>query len=275
MYRAHTCLVLLLVALAAACSQTPTGPSRVPGAATTGDAALKAPPQVPRSGVIPIAPRIDAIQLTALGVTRFVAFGDSITWGATSAWDQRVFFAADSGGYAERLQASLDFYHSPQRFTVINEGVPGELATQALTRFRSVLATRRPQAVLLLEGINDLANDISPSRTVAGLRQLLDAAAAANTPVIIATMYQTYEEVDPDGGARPNGAPYVPEFNAELRRMAVGRQNVSVIDLYNRMNSRNMVGTDGVHLTDAGFSAMASAFLFAIEQSYPVRGSFQ
>jgi lysophospholipase L1-like esterase len=269
MYVLRTCLALTLAALAAACTQQlPTGPSPVPMPTV----ANGEPSHSTSSDVAP--PRIGITPPGALGATRFVAFGDSITWGATSAYDGKVYMSAAGGGYAERLDGSLNFFHSPQRFTVINEGVPGELATQALSRFRSVLTTRRPQVVLLLEGINDLANDISPSRAVAGLRQLLDAAEAVKTPVVIATMFQTYEITDSHGGYRTNGAPYVPEFNAELRRMATGRQNVFVIDLYNRMNNRDMVGGDGVHLTDAGFDAMAAAFLFAIEQSFPVRGSF-
>ncbi|HXG90563.1 MAG TPA: SGNH/GDSL hydrolase family protein [Vicinamibacterales bacterium] len=208
-------------------------------------------------------------------MTRFVAFGDSITWGAESAFDPRFLFAAANGGYVERLQLALNTYHSPQRFTVVNQGEPGELATNALTRFRTMLTSRRPEAVLLLEGINDLNNDISPSRTAAGVRALLDAATSAGVPVIVATMFQTYEVVDPDGFRRPNAAPVVPAYNAEIRRIAAGRLNVHLLDLYPIMNDRRLVGTDGIHLNDDGFSVMASAFLTAIETAFPVRGSFQ
>ena len=92
-----------------------------------------------------------------------VAFGDSITWGAMSAFDASYVYAAASGGYVERLEANLNLLHPPQRFSVFNDGLPGELAISALTRFRTMLTTRRPEGVLLLEGINDLSNGISPS----------------------------------------------------------------------------------------------------------------
>ncbi len=211
----------------------------------------------------------------ALGVTRFVAFGDSITWGATSAWLEGFVFAAANGGYAERVQANLTIFHAPQQFTVFNEGLPGELAVNALTRFRSVLINRRPQAVMLLEGINDLANDISIPQVIGGLRQMLDAAATVGVPVLIATMYQTYAVVSPEGSFRPNGAAMVPAFNTEVRRLAAGRLNVYLVDLEPVMRSRSLVGNDGIHLEDAGFDVMAAAFMTAIEGAFPVRGSFQ
>ena len=223
---------------------------------------------------VPVPPRLGVNPPKALGVTRFVAFGDSITWGAYSAWDPRFLFAASSGGYPERLTAALDSYHSPQRFTVYNEGLPGEVASGALTRFRAMLTARRPEVVLLLEGINDLGSDFGVSRTVGGIVSMIDAATAQGVPVVVATMFPTYAVTDPDGHYRHNGAALVPQFNAEIRRLA-GRTNVHIVDLESVMRDRSLVGTDGIHLTDAGFEVMASEFLEAIERAFPVRGSFQ
>jgi lysophospholipase L1-like esterase len=211
----------------------------------------------------------------ALGVARLVAFGDSITWGALSQFDEGYSYAAANGGYVERLEADLNQSHQPQRFSVFNDGQPGELATSALTRFRSMLRTRRPEAVLLLEGINDLSNGISATATANALRQMLDAAAAAGVPVAIATMYPTYEVTFPDGHFRDNGSPLVPAFNAEIRRIVAGRLNVALVDLEPLMRDRRNVGADGVHTTDAGFDVMGAAFRTVIEAAYPVRGSFQ
>jgi lysophospholipase L1-like esterase len=262
-------LSLFLIAssvLIAGCSQTPTSPT-----ATAPSVAVGVAP----SAEAPVPPRISAIPPRALGVTRYLAFGDSITWGATSAWDARFIFAAANGGYPERLQAGLNTYHSPQQFIVFNEGLPGELAVNALTRFRTLLTSRRPEAVLLLEGINDLSNDFTASRTATALFQLVDAATAIGIPVVVATMYQTYAEVDPDGHYRPNGAGLVPAFNAEIRRLALGRLNVHLVDLEPLMRNRSYVGADGIHLTDSGFEVISSAFLQRVETAFPVRGSFQ
>jgi lysophospholipase L1-like esterase len=261
-----SCWTLSGVLMLAGCSKTPTGPTTVAPSAVVGIVPQTSPPVPPRITIAP--PR-------AIGLTRYVAFGDSITWGATSAFDARFLFAAANGGYVERVQAGLNVFHAPQRFTVFNDGLPGEFATNALPRFRNMLATRRPQAVLLLEGINDLSNDVSIVRTIDGLRQMLDAAALVGVPVLIGTMYQTYAVTDPDGHFRPNGAPFVPAFNAGVRQLASGRLNVHLVDLEPVMGTRSLVGADGVHLEDAGFEVMASTFMAAIEAAFPVRGSFQ
>ena len=210
----------------------------------------------------------------AIGITRYMAFGDSITWGAYSAWEGR-FLAAANGGYPERLQAALTSRHSPQQFVVFNDGSPGEFAVNALMRFRTSLTTRQPQTVLLLEGINDLGNDVPPAQVAAGVFRMVDAAAALGIPVGVATMYQTYAVTDPDGHYRHNGAAAVPAFNAELRRLAQGRLNVHLVDLEPTMGNRSLVGADGVHLTDEGFNAVTAAFLQRIEAAFPVRGSVQ
>jgi lysophospholipase L1-like esterase len=41
------------------------------------------------------------------------------------------------------------------------------------------------------------------------------------------------------------------------------------------MPNRALVGTDGIHLNDAGFDVVAARFMAVIEQAFPVRGSFQ
>lgn len=268
MFAARLSAFLLVCSIVSSgCSQTPTGPSTAGAVAATAAGS---------QAVAAIPPGVTITPPAAIGITRFVAFGDSITWGATSAFfSANMYFAAANGGYPERLAANLTTFHAPQRFTIFNDGLPGELAINALPRFQSMLITRQPGAVLLLEGINDLSNDISVSRTVGGLRAMLDAAALRGVPVLIATMYQTYAVVDPDGHYRPNGAAAVPEFNAQIRTLAAGRPNVFLVDLEPLMSNRALVGKDGIHLEEAGFEIMTSKFMSVIEAVFPVRGSFQ
>jgi lysophospholipase L1-like esterase len=255
-----------LLLFVAGCSRTPTAPSSVspsaPVAATTQE-------------TTPNSPAITFVPPRAVGLERFVAFGDSITWGALSQFDQRFQYAAANGGYPERIAAALGVAHAPQQFTMFNEGLPGELAVNALTRFRTMLTTRRPECVLLLEGINDLTNGVSPSAAGNALRQMLDAAAVAGVPVIIATMYPTYEALYPDGVTRPNAFDVVPALNTQIRQIATGRLNVHLVDLEPIMRDRSLVGNDGLHANEAGFDVMANAFVAAIQRAFPVRGSFQ
>lgn len=261
-------VIILCSAILTGCSQTPTSPSPTPSQIVLGSQpALTAPP----------APRISIAPPRAIGVTRFVAFGDSLTWGAYSSFDPRFLFAAANGGYVERLHAGLNTHHAPQQFVVFNEGRPGEWATGSgtLPRLQAAIVNRQAQAVLLLQGINDLNNNISVSRTVSGLSQLVNAARSVGVPVVIATMFQTYPATYPDGVTRQNAASLVPSFNAHIRQLAAGQLNVHLVDLEPVMRSRAYVGNDGLHPTDAGFQVMASTFMAAIEAAFPVRGSFQ
>jgi lysophospholipase L1-like esterase len=247
----------------AGCSQTPTSPSRSSASAAAGTGA-----SIP--GELTFAPP------RAVGITRFVAFGDSITWGATSAFfSTGLFYAEANGGYPERLAANLATFHAPQQFSVFNDGLPGEFAINALTRFRTMLTTRQPGAVLLLEGINDLSSNVPVPQTLNGLRAMLDAAALRGVPVLLATMFPTYAVVDPTGIYRHNGSADVPAFNAGIRALVQGRPNVFLVDLEPAMPNRALVGTDGIHLNDAGFDVVAARFMAVIEQAFPVRGSFQ
>jgi lysophospholipase L1-like esterase len=267
-------LCALAALMVAGCSKTPTAPTASPAPVVI------APPVVigtPFQGVAAAPPRLTIAPPQAIGLTRFVAFGDSITWGAQSNFDLRSIFAAAGGGYAERLQAGLNAYHHPQQFVVFNEGVPGEWASDPSTpqRLRAAIINRQAQAVLLLEGINDLSNSAGVSRTIGGLAQLVSAATSLGVPVVIATMYPTYVVTSPEGSLRTNGASDVPAFNAQIRQLVVGRPNVRLVDLEPVMRNRAYVGNDGIHLNDAGFDVMASSFLAVIEAAFPVRGSFQ
>ena len=159
---------------------------------------------------------------------------------------------------------------------MFNDGLPGELAVNALTRFPHVLITRRPGAVLLLEGTNDLSNDISVSRTVAGLRAMLDAAAAAVCRCCWRRCIRPTPKSSPEGSYRHK------RRGGRSRRSTSrsadsppGGPNVFLVDLEPLMANRALVGNDGIHLEDAGFEAVTAKFMSVVEAAFPVRGSFQ
>lgn len=257
-----------IVGLSAACSKTPTNPTavspNVPVGAIT-QTTIPAPPRLNGNVTVP----------DALGLTRYVAFGDSITFGSASGFDPRFLFDALPGAYPERLLAGLNTYYAPHAFTMFNEGQPGQLATGALDRFNIMLQQRRPQAVLLLMGFNDLNTHVSIADTISGLRRMIDAAVNVAVPVIVATMYQTYAVTDPDGEFRWNAATEIENFNVEVKKLPTGRLNVHVVDLYPLMNDPGLVGNDGVHTTPQGNEVIASAFMDAIEAAFPVRRNTQ
>lgn len=251
------------LALTIGCSQSPTSPTPATPGALVGPISQEPPPVPPRAN--------PSVAITAVGATRFVAFGDSITYGVTAAPLGDFLFDSSPQGYPVRLRLGLNEHHAGQTFTVINRGKPGEGAIEGATRIAGVLQTDRPQGLLLLEGINDLNVGRSVGETVAALDTILDHARLHNVTVVIATMFQTYEV-----NGHTNAAEFVPSLNDGIRQVAAGRQNVFLVDISHAFGTdRSYVGGDGLHPTEAGYDRMASWFMAAIEAAFPVRGSFQ
>src|SRR5262245_20736027 len=104
-----------------ACGKGPTSPSALAPAATlpeearaeasgATDEAVAPPAQTP------LPPEISITPPRALGVTRYMAFGDSITFGVTSSFLGGYVLAAANGSYPDRLQTGLNSLHAPQQF---------------------------------------------------------------------------------------------------------------------------------------------------------------
>lgn len=266
----------------AGCSSSPTAPSPTTSASPTGQAADESssnpqdePAPTPPSGSSPAPP---AATSGPLGATRFVALGDSITWGTLSSFDGSFLYdAGPTQSYPYQLRSALNLSHGPQTFTVENAGVPGESVASGAGRVHSVLSSLRPQGLLLLEGINDLNNGAGIGGTVGHLQTILDVARLHNVTVFIANMFQTYESVDPnDGRIRENSATQITSFNSAIMQMAQGRQNVYIVDLYHAFGSnRSYVGGDGLHPSESGYERMAFWFRATIEQAFAVRAGFQ
>jgi lysophospholipase L1-like esterase len=219
----------------------------------------------------------------SLGATRFLAFGDSITYGTLSSYDGSFLYDVPGWSYSVRLKLALDAYHAgtappPRTYTVVNAGQPAEAASDGARRIQSVITSSRPQALLLLEGINDLGGaGRSVSETVSSLLSIVNTARANNATVLIATMFQTYETTNPTTGEyRENARDLVVPFNNQIRATFNGRQNVHIVDLYGPFGTgHRYVGADGLHPNEDGYQLMASTFLLAIERVFAVQGSFQ
>jgi len=269
---------VVLAALAAgACAGSPALPTAPSSVLSRG--------AVPQLGA-PAGDPLPAPTPTPLGATRFMAFGDSITFGTVSSFDGAFLFDTVPGTeYPTQLDNQLELAFAAQDFTVDNDGQPGETAVGAVSsgRFARQIALRRPQAVLLLEGINDLIGaGTSVGITVNALSQMVDVARVYNATVLIGTMFQTCVSHRPDGTVRDNASATIPAFNAAIRAMAAGRQNVHVVDIYGAFGNScgpdggvGLVGGDGLHPTPSGYSVMAGAFSNALRSVFAVRGSYQ
>jgi lysophospholipase L1-like esterase len=211
-----------------------------------------------------------------LSVTRFAAFGDSITWGEDGTnsflWQgfqsyPRVQLPA-AETYPGALQAQLIARYVAQTPTVTNLGQPGEAVTiDGVSRFQTVIVSSSYDVVLLMEGSNDLSEgqSIEPS-VIAGLRQMIDTARGRGIRPFLATI----PPMNPDG-FRGRSAPLVPGFDDQVRSLATS-QNVPLVDIYAALNTdiATYIGADGLHPTSAGFAKMADTFFASIKSNLEI-----
>ena len=196
---------------------------------------------------------VDPAPIPRLAVTSFMAFGDSLTEGKVT----RVPTIVLPNAYTLKLQAMLQARYSSQTIVITGEGLGGERAVDGIARFDAQLASDKPDAVLLMDGANDLLSGQASS--IPGLTSALDTmgshAAARGVSVLLATM----PPVNPSG-SRGAGAALVPDANARIVSLAATR-GWTLVDVNAAFKGDlSLVGGDGLHLTDAGYQTVAQAF---------------
>jgi lysophospholipase L1-like esterase len=199
--------------------------------------------------------------------TRFLAFGDSITWGTESL---PIPTTAPSFAYPEQLRLRLAARYRFQTVEVINVGWPGEQAQDGgIRRFRGELLQHRPEIVLLMEGTNDLlvAGDIGINRGIEALQFMVQEAKRENVRVLLSTILPQRMNGFrvPD---RNDFAVRVPAFNDRVRALAEA-ENVPLVDMFKVFEAdMSLIGIDDVHPTRRGFEVMAETFFEAIRMHF-------
>ena len=112
---------------------------------------------------------------------RYVAFGDSITWGEYD----------ENGGasYPNRLDFRLDSQIRPSE--VRNCGEPGERTNQGAQRISAAVSDNQPKYVLIMEGTNDVSDGRDPGLVYDHLDQMIYNARHAgvdNVKLVMATL---------------------------------------------------------------------------------------
>jgi lysophospholipase L1-like esterase len=245
----------VVLALAAGCGSSPTTPTPPP------------PPVDP-----PTQPPPPPAPVYTLGITRILAFGDSMTFGVVPAPGLRFRLDAGAGipqSYPFKLQALLTARYATQSVQVFNDGIGGKRVDEDRGRLAGDMAIASPQLVLLMEGANDL-NTIAISG-VPGTNQLVDNVVGQledmvrdvverrGIPVFLATIPPMR---DPKGW----GKALVPRYNAGIRAMAA-KKGATLVDIGAQIPD-SMVGSDGLHPTEEGYQRIAEIFLDAIKQKY-------
>ena len=226
--------------------------------------------------------------------TRTLAFGDSITFGADSLcngltslrWTPGEWLrswegmAAVASPYPSVLERMLKERYTSQSPTVFNAGLSGEAVNDSETRrrFTRALNERNPEIVLLQEGINDLhVFDFYGIPDAQGIKGVVDALKAMSLEARgrgIQVFLGTLLPERPNGcrafAVPPRGEnDMIRPTNDSIRSMAAA-ERIDLVDLYAVFDGHlnDYIGQDGLHPTEAGYSAIANAFFNAIKQKF-------
>jgi lysophospholipase L1-like esterase len=197
-----------------------------------------------------------------LSVTRYVAFGDSITEGLPRTISPALLDPAPDGSYPLVLQSLLRARYTAQTVTVLDEGVGGEIVGDGLKRLPGVLTSDAGGALLLMEGANDLNQFgvTAPDIIVSGLRDMIRLARARSMRVFVGTLLPE----------RANGKASHPELvaptNDKIGLMA-STEDAVLVDLFAAFGGvpdPGLISSDGLHPTAAGNERIAQTFYAAI-----------
>ena len=234
-----------------------------------------------------------------LSLTRFLAFGDSMTWGEdgrnvpsdpTNVRISQILprLQVDTPNqYPFVLLAELQARYTFQAsvLSMRSDGHPGLPITDPNTFafFTQDLAASTYDVALLLDGANDLGaansaqvasgNPADATRVegqaIAGLGRLIDYATAAHVRVFLATL----PPENPSGccpSPRGGAAALVPEFNGLLRSLATSR-GIPLVDLYQAFNGDlTLISPDGLHPNIKGYHLIADTFFASIRQTLEI-----
>jgi lysophospholipase L1-like esterase len=207
-----------------------------------------------------------------ISLTRYVAFGDSITAGEITVIGEgglRTLQVIPALSYPTDLRASLASRYTSQPIDVQNQGVKGEITSFGLARLPSVLGAS--QVLLLMEGANDIneATDAAVLTALSNMRSMVRVALGRGLRVFLATL----PPQNPLGCFQPcraGGAAQLQSYNLGLRAIAAS-ENVPLVDVFAAFtNTPTQIGPDGLHPTAEGYRVIAETFFTAIRTALEI-----
>ncbi len=206
--------------------------------------------------------------------TRFLAFGDSFTAGEVTNPTMSApgsitrLIVVPTASYPSVLQSRLQTTYTTQASTisVANAGEPSERILDGAQRFPGAYDAARPEVVLLMEGVNGLPL-VGPDISTGVMRTMVQHAKAGGSRVFVGSMI-------PQVAGRPRGNTPTSEllaYNTTLQLMSQ-QEDVIYVDLYNAMlaDAPALMGSDGLHPTEAGYRRIAELFFTAIRTALQV-----
>jgi lysophospholipase L1-like esterase len=203
--------------------------------------------------------------------TRILAFGDSMTEGATVLGnDPYAIVHPQETAYPTVLGQLLSARYTDQTIRVFNRGLPGEEAARALPRFIATFVADTPDVVVLQEGYNDFSranvDAFGIDSAVRGMTELAAEARRRGARVFICTLAPGR----PGRVQLPNSA--IVAINDRYRQIARSEGAV-LVDLYSALVPEVFanVSIDGLHLTPLGYRRVAETVFAAIRADLEIR----
>ncbi len=213
-------------------------------------------------GAIPVSPSPHSAppENLILDDTRYVGFGDSITFGYIN------FDPFPERGYIPRLDAILNQNFGPQR--MINEGFGGEVTAEGLSRIDKVFIADRARYMLIMEGTNDVIfNSISMDAAAANIKEMARKCLAKGVLPIIATIIPRRDWVWSEDLYRGR----LLFLNNKIRQAAADLK-VPLVDMYIAFDTypaasgglASLISKDLKHPSDKGYQFMAETWFTEI-----------
>ena len=221
--------------------------------------------------------RVNVTRAPQLQRVRFMAFGDSITAGevtfpgSTAGLTSGRQVVVPAAAYPTVLQRLLQTRYSFQADTIIvsNQGLGGEKAANARTRFFLALDSVRPEVVLLWHGHNDIPGGLDGFASTAAteVRIMAGEAARRGMRVFIATPLPGRP-----AGNRTIADVFLIDYANRMRTVAA-TEGAVLVDVYNLLlpDVNRYIGVDGVHPNEAGYARIAELWFDAIRNTLEVR----
>lgn len=218
-------------------------------------AARYGPPRIPLQGAAAVlAPAADHV--TPLVPESYTAFGDSITNGVLYDPDRQ-----DSPGYRAPLQQMLRAFFGSG--TVFNAGVDGESTVDGVGRIDNTIRSQVSDAILIMEGTNDILAAIDIEVTAFNLRRMVQRS-YEEAPDILPFLAQLPPRLDPgpEGFDGP-GNGRIDELNAMLPEIAF-EEGAVIVDMNAPLDGNRELMSNHVHPSAAGYEVMAEQWYDAI-----------
>ncbi len=147
------------------------------------------------------------------------------------------------------------------KLKVANRGIGGDVTRGLLFRFKEDVLDLNPRAIVMCIGTNDLSTHTEPAIAAGNIALLLDQATAHNPamPIILCTIPPRADPKSPL--KRPT---VVTELNTLIVKLAEGRKNVVIVDLYSALArpdgapKSEYFRADQLHLAPAGYEQWVS-----------------